>query len=343
MCTDFDVIYACGHKAHPARVEGPEAADIYRGCSSTAPTARCTKHCKQYAETKKVCPPSKRLVVTQIFEIVCYDEGCKPLPNTYDDDGCILMKNNIEESTVGGWKYVNGLTEKEKADMYRASAKISQPPVWGRKGPHIKKPRKVKTKQEREREKSEKERAKEVDTATPPVISTVEEPKKRGRKKKAAAEFKEAEQVATAEPTKGRKRKLGQEDNSTSQKAASVKKQKMEPKTKKAEAKKGKTEPKPQVLKNKTNIKNTKKGGGEKSQSKGKKRKLAGDKEEAAPQHKTPMGRKPKAAVVIPEGEEPEKPTAKKRKTRETTGQAKKTRTVANLDTPAVIEVIDAD
>ncbi|RVD87424.1 uncharacterized protein DFL_001660 [Arthrobotrys flagrans] len=163
MCTDYEIWYACGHKGHPVRSEtsqlnGQETA-VYANCEALSPTARVCKHCSLFQASGKVCQIQDRLVVTQRWDVVCFDnQDCKPIKR-FDDSECRLLQKNLESSAIAGQKYLNSLSERERAELYKTSARISQPPVWGRKGPHIKKPRKVKTKEERERDREEKERA----------------------------------------------------------------------------------------------------------------------------------------------------------------------------------------
>ncbi|KAK6506081.1 hypothetical protein TWF506_011004 [Arthrobotrys conoides] len=165
MCTDYEIWYACGHKGHPARPGFSQLSElenaVYANRNGHSPTARVSKHCARYKESGMVCQIQDRLVVTQRWEIVCCDvkKDCKPIKKFSDSD-CEFLKKNLESSAIAGQRYLNSLTEKERAELYKTSARISQPPVWGRKGPHVKKPRKVKTKEERERDKDEKERAK---------------------------------------------------------------------------------------------------------------------------------------------------------------------------------------
>ncbi|KAK6332031.1 hypothetical protein TWF718_002569 [Orbilia javanica] len=163
MCTDYEIWYACGHKGHPVRPDASKSNEheiaAYADCGALSPTARVFKHCHQFEKSGKICSIQDRLVVTQRWEIVCFDnKDCKPAEK-FDDTGCRLLQENLEASAIAGQNYLNSLTEKQRAELYKTSARISQPPVWGRKGPHVKKPRKVKTKEERERDKEEKERA----------------------------------------------------------------------------------------------------------------------------------------------------------------------------------------
>ncbi|KAF3926814.1 hypothetical protein ABW20_dc0101309 [Dactylellina cionopaga] len=347
MCTDYDIWYACGHKCEPARVDAPNASEIYMECTATTPTARVIKRCKQFQKSGKVCPPHQRDVITDLFPIFCPKDDCNPPPEEFDDDGCILLWKNIEESTIAGRNWANSLTEKEKIEMYKASARISQPPVWGRKGPHVKKQRRVKTKVEREREKNEREV--ESRTSETLIIGPMEKPRRGGRKKPAADANKPTETTVAVEKSKGKKRKAEYEDYATAQKIAPAKKLKVEPKPKKPEsepeAKKPRAEPKlkkgkagPEtkklqdfsqkiVLKNTTNILAKKEAEG--APHKGKKRKVpddAGQAQKPAQKPKAVPTKQPKVAFVIPDDDEPEseQPKAKKAKTGATTARPKK-------------------
>lgn len=143
MCTDYEIWYACGHKGHPVRSEtsqlnGQETA-VYANCEALSPTARVCKHCSLFQASGKVCQIQDRLVVTQRWDVVCFDnQDCKPIKR-FDDSECRLLQKNLESSAIAGQKYLNSLSERERAE--------------------IKKPRKVKTKEERERDREEKERA----------------------------------------------------------------------------------------------------------------------------------------------------------------------------------------
>ncbi|KAF3273588.1 hypothetical protein TWF970_008953 [Orbilia oligospora] len=134
MCTDYEIWYACGHKGHPARPNISQSNEqeiaVYADCGPLFPTARVVNRCSRFKESGRICQVQDRLV------------------------------KNLESSAIAGLRYLDKLTEKERTELYKTSARISQPPVWGRKGPHVKKPRKVKTKEERERDKEERERAK---------------------------------------------------------------------------------------------------------------------------------------------------------------------------------------
>ncbi|KAK6539994.1 hypothetical protein TWF694_008827 [Orbilia ellipsospora] len=216
MCTDIDVLYACGHRGHPAREGCPDASEIYRGCTTETPTARCVQSCPSFTKTGKVCGPSKRVVISQIFDITCIDKKCDFFAQKFDDEGCRLMLKKTEKDTIDGRKFLNGLSDKEKSEMAKAGSKISQPPVWGRKGPHIKKPRRVKTKEEKERERLEKEKLntkKElakggISTSTVVTATATEKPKKsRGNM---AAKLSQSEdcEAKMVKNRKGRKRKI---------------------------------------------------------------------------------------------------------------------------------------
>ncbi|KAK6524877.1 hypothetical protein TWF281_011778 [Arthrobotrys megalospora] len=217
MCTDYEVWYACGHQGHLARPDASNAneqgAEVYAGCTSTAPTARVVKHCSQFELMKAACPIQDRLVVTQRWEIVCFDnDNCKPI-DKFDDDNCPLLQQSLESSAAAGQRYLDSLSEKERAELYKTSARISQPPVWGRKGPHIKKPRKVKTKEERERDKEEKsrtkaqkeaEKAEKKELAAARALTDLASGRPKGGRKKAV---KNTDLQEVNEKPKGRKRK----------------------------------------------------------------------------------------------------------------------------------------
>ncbi|KAF3913233.1 hypothetical protein AA313_de0208250 [Arthrobotrys entomopaga] len=210
MCTDIDVFYACGHRGHPAREDGPDAEEIYRGCTTETPTARCVRSCPSFAKTGKVCPPSERLVITQVFDITCFDKQCDRIAaQKFDDERCALMLDKMERDTAEGKKFVEGLSEKEKSEMAKAGAKISQPPVWGRKGPHVKKPRKVKTKEERQKERLERELAAGIVSAAT-IEAAANRPPKRSRLRNKVAESSQIEgaEVKVIENQKGKKRKM---------------------------------------------------------------------------------------------------------------------------------------
>ncbi|KAF3188320.1 hypothetical protein TWF788_000998 [Orbilia oligospora] len=164
MCTDYEIWYACGHKGHPARPNISQSNEqeiaTYVDCGPLFPTARVVNCCPRFKESGRICQAQDRLVVSQRWDIVCCDnKNCKPIEK-FSDSNCQLLQRNLESSALAGLRYLDKLTEKERAELYKTSARISQPPVWGRKGPHVKKPRRVKTKEERERDKEEKERAK---------------------------------------------------------------------------------------------------------------------------------------------------------------------------------------
>ncbi|EGX46734.1 hypothetical protein AOL_s00097g482 [Orbilia oligospora ATCC 24927] len=164
MCTDYEIWYACGHKGHPARPNISQSNEqeiaVYADCGPLFPTARVVNRCSRFKESGRICQVQDRLVVSQRWDIVCCDnKNCKPIEK-FSDTGCQLLQKNLESSAIAGLRYLDKLTEKERTELYKTSARISQPPVWGRKGPHVKKPRKVKTKEERERDKEERERAK---------------------------------------------------------------------------------------------------------------------------------------------------------------------------------------
>ncbi|KAK6353050.1 hypothetical protein TWF696_005041 [Orbilia brochopaga] len=170
MCTDYEFTYACGHKSHPARPDNPDAANIYKGCTDISPTARVTKHCEKYRGSNIVCGAQDREVVSEIIPIVCEDPACQRGVLGADDDGCMLMQaNEAQDPADRVQEWIRGLSGKEKAEMVKANVKLCQPPVWGRKGPHVKKQRNVRTKAEREmaeeRWTGEKERERQVAAA----------------------------------------------------------------------------------------------------------------------------------------------------------------------------------
>lgn len=262
MCTDYEIWYACGHQGHPARAEASNSDEkglaIYAGCNPTIPTARVVKHCLQFKSTGAVCPIQDRLIVTQRWGIVCFDNtNCKPVER-FDDDNCQLLQKSLVSSAISGQRYLDSLSEKQRAELYKTSARISQPPVWGRKGPYIKKPRKVKTKEERERGKEERARAKaqrqaekaeKKEVAAAQALADLAAGKPKGGRKKAVRNDDSRE---TTEKAKGKKRKaevveLDGKPESTKRKRPSTMTPKGEPKSK------AKAEGKKTQLKNKTN------------------------------------------------------------------------------------------
>ncbi|KAK6497525.1 hypothetical protein TWF481_011931 [Arthrobotrys musiformis] len=198
MCTDYEIWYACGHKAHPARPDlsklNEQEKAAYANSDPLSPTARVYKHCPLFKSSGKICQIQDRLVVTQRWDIVCFDDAsCKPVEK-FDDSECPLLQKSLEASAVAGQ---------------------NQPPVWGRKGPHVKKPRKVKTKEERERDREEKERVKaqkeaekaeKKDLAAARALTDLASGKPAGGRKKAAKAV-DLQETAEKRPVRSTKRK----------------------------------------------------------------------------------------------------------------------------------------
>ncbi|KAJ6263549.1 hypothetical protein Dda_2113 [Drechslerella dactyloides] len=212
MCTDYEVMYACGHKGQPARTDGPDATAIYAGCTDNSPTARVTSKCKQFQKSSKVCSPQKRTVITQTFPIFCDGERKCPRTVSYPDDvGCKLLQGIEAGGSTNNHEWIRDLTDREKANMNKANVKFCQPPVWGRKGPHVKKQRRVKTKEEKEIEKKKEEvlkKQKELEKLKKEERKEEERRKKEEEKKK-----KREEKQRKAEEKQAGKKKAGRQKN----------------------------------------------------------------------------------------------------------------------------------
>ncbi|EWC47119.1 hypothetical protein DRE_03488 [Drechslerella stenobrocha 248] len=319
MCTDYDVWYACGHKAEPARIDSPEAAKVYVGCTSTTPTARVIRHCAKFQASGEVCPSYERVVITQTFPIACLGGQCKPLAEGFDDDGCVLMWNNLEKSAVDGRDWISRLSEKEKAEMFKASTKICQPPVWGRKGPHVKKQRKVKTKAEKELEKTMLEQT----AASRGSVEPAQKPKRGGRRKAGNGASEAGEKPAPAEKPKGRKRKADNTKVAVS-KVRPEHEAKVELATKKQKVESLKATP---ANANVTVDSTAAKKGVVKEpailQPRGRKRKATEAVEKPALTTKSTGRAQKKVTFVIPDDEEPEQPRVKMPRTKRITSRPK--------------------
>ncbi|KAF3929603.1 hypothetical protein ABW19_dt0209226 [Dactylella cylindrospora] len=192
MCTDYDVWYACGHRAAPARIAKPPSgvSDIYYDCASDTPTSRVVKNCKAFQETRKVCQPTDRLVITETWSMVCSDKSCKAkMEDQFDDRDCYQLRGRDSEIEGRREAWLKGKSEGDIKVLRKKEASLCQPQVWGRKGPHIKRTRNSKTREEREREKAEREQA-----AAEGIVETSTAKRCRKKKKKGVVGIEAAEE-----------------------------------------------------------------------------------------------------------------------------------------------------
>ncbi|KAK6346279.1 hypothetical protein TWF730_010609 [Orbilia blumenaviensis] len=166
MCTEYECWFECGHPVPYARkivgADGKVAEAYGANWNNAFPTGIVTKHCPKFLSSGDVCPVQDRMIITERWPALCPDSKTCQRITKFDDDNCpLLQQDSLKFGDIKLQKKWKNLSEKRRAEHYKNSARINQPPVWGRKGPHTKKPRNVKTKDERERERESKGRTRD--------------------------------------------------------------------------------------------------------------------------------------------------------------------------------------